>query len=765
VLRFIRRFVRALAVIILCLITVPAAAGATIMASFLYLPLPAVLPAPKPQAQSQGTKLFLPDGTQIGEFKDVDLKIPVQPKDIPDTLKKAVIAAEDRNFYNHGGVDIRGSARALVADLQGKRITQGGSTITQQYVKKTYTNQKRNVARKIREAILASQLERTMPKEEILFNYLSIVYFGDQAYGAGAAAQTYFRKPVSQLTLSEAAMMAGVIPSPTAWAPREHLADAEFHRQLVLKLMLEQGVITQQEHDTALAQHLFLVGNGKPPANATLVYPAEQVTQQYPDFADYAYKYLVAKYGPDMVLHGGLQVTVTMDPKLQDLALKAVRNMAKGTKEDLELSLVSVQPQTGFVQALVGGKSFGSGKYASTNLALGGCPARPADMKSVSVPATCWDGTTTVVSGGTIGRQAGSSFKPFTLATAFSKGIPPTKVYPAPVVYQVPGCRNAKDPKQCQIRNAADGEGGGSMNLRQATTKSVNTVFAGLIHDVGVKDTVEMAKKLGITSTYYSPATKGISYTLGVDPVSPLEMASAYGVFDNHGKRAAPTPVVLVKDANGKVLEDNTEAAKNAPQVIPANIADNVTDLLRGPVGPGGTAYPRADIGRPQAGKTGTTDDYVDAWFVGYTPTLSTAVWMGYAENEKTSMHGIKGVGTVFGGTLPAQTWHDFMKPALAGVAPTNFDEPAPIVPITRDLNKEARNGMDPGPRMGISDTPSGGPYVLTPGTPQAVAPTTTTTEPPFDPNATTTTTTAAPPPPTTTAPTAPSTTVTIPRR
>src|SRR3954469_15330721 len=335
--RVIRRILRALMLIISCGITVPVAVGVVIMGSLLYLPLPAVLPAPKAVAQSQGSKIFTVDGREIAEFKDVDLKIPVRPEDIPEVLKKAVISAEDRNFYTHGGVDIRGSARAFWADVQGQKVTQGGSTITQQYVKKTYTDEKRNLVRKIREAVLASQLERTLPKEEILFRYLSSIYFGDQAYGAGAAAQTYFRKPVNQLTLSEAAMMAGVIPAPSKWAPRENLVEAEFHRQLVLKGMLEQRVITQQEYDAAFASHLALATSGKPPAGATVVYPPEQTAVKYPDFVDYVYRYLVQKYGENTVLRGGLDVTVTMDPRLQDLALKSIQATTKGTAEDLEM--------------------------------------------------------------------------------------------------------------------------------------------------------------------------------------------------------------------------------------------------------------------------------------------------------------------------------------------------------------------------------------------------------------------------------------------
>src|SRR5207248_733460 len=295
--------------------------------------------------------------------------------------------------------------------------------------------------------------------------------------------------------------------------------------------------------------HLVLASAGKPPKGATVVYPPEQTAVKYPDFVDYVYRYLVQKYGENTVLRGGLEVVVTMDPRLQDLALKAVQSSTKGTAEDLEMALASVDPQRGYVRALVGGRSFGSGKYESTNFALGGCPPKPTDpADKIVVPATCWEGNT--ITGGGGGRQAGSAFKPFTLAAAFAKGYTPAKTYGAPNVYTIPGCRDPRKPANCQIHNAADGEGGGSMNLRQATAKSVNTVFAQLIRDVGVKDTAEMAKKLGITSNSFvqGPDGQGISYTLGVEPVSPLDMASAYGVFADRGLRANPVPVLLVKD-------------------------------------------------------------------------------------------------------------------------------------------------------------------------------------------------------------------------
>jgi len=284
--------------------------------------------------------------------------------------------------------------------------------------------------------------------------------------------------------------------------------------------------------------------------------------------------------------------------------------------------------------------------------------------------------------------------------------------------------------------------------LRTGTVKSINTVFAQLIEQVGVKQTADMAKRLGITSAWHSPQVHGLSYTLGVIDVSPLDMASAYGVFADGGKRADPTPVVRVRDNKGRLIEDHSKP--DTPEVISPVIADNVTDVLKG-VLINGTAGGKG-LNRPAAGKTGTGQNFTNAWFVGYTPTLSTAVWMGYANNQKTPLLRIKGVPRVFGGTIPASTWHDFMAQALADVPVTDFNQPPPIKPVAADIQRKAREGIDPGPRRSPSGTPGDcdGPCQTGPAVPRAVAPapspTTTTTEPGFGfPDRVDTATTAPP--------------------
>ncbi len=736
----VRRLLRYLCNSVLLLFTVcvgvPVAVAATVLGAFLFLPLPAAIPQPKAAPFSAPTEVYDRNGNPIAEFREFDQNIPVNASDIPAVLKEAVISMEDRNFYKHGGVDIRGTLRAFVADLRSGSAVQGGSTITQQYVKRAYTGDQRTIVRKLREAVLASQLDRQTSKDEILYRYLSSIFLGDGSYGVGAAAENYFRVPVNQLTLSEAAMIAGVIPAPSAWAPRENPTMAETRRELVLDRMLQQGYITRADHDKAMAQKVWLLARGTPPALATPVYPPKQEQPKYPAFVDYVQRWLVRQFGSDLVYGGGLRVETTLDPRIQEAADQSVQNALKGTNEPLEMALASVEPQTGFVEAIVGGRQFGQGPYASVNFALGGCEGPPPATVKVEVPATCWNGKS--ITGGGLGRQPGSAWKPFVLATAFAKGYQPSKVYPAPQVFVIPGCTPTRA-NPCTIGNN-EGEGGGSSDLRHATWYSVNTVFAQLVRDVGCPDTGQTAKRLGINSAWYSAAvqTCGGAYALGEIGVSPLDMASAYGVFDAHGQQAEPTPILKVVDHTGRVLVDNITTKPPTTAALDPAVADNVTDVMRGVIQSGtGTA---AGIGRPAAGKTGTTSNFTNAWFVGYTPTLSTAVWMGYANNESTPLRNIKGVSAVFGGTIPAATWRAFMIQALAGVAPSDFSQPAPIVPPADKIAQSAPKPVKPGDRRSQPDTPTDGPYEIAPAPPKVV--------PPPTPVPSTTTTTTAPPPP-----------------
>jgi penicillin-binding protein 1A len=713
------RTFKLIAAIVVVVVVTPVAASGVMLASYLFLPLPANLPERSAHKTAQISRAYDIDGNEIATYKQFETSIPMAKSDVPEILNKAVVAAEDRGFYSHGGVDIRGTFRALVNDLRNRQAEQGGSTITQQLVKITTNNGKeKSVLRKLREAILASQLDRSMGKSDILFEYVSNVYLGEGAYGAAAAAQTYFRKPVQQLTLSESAMLAGVIPAPSRYSPRANPSAAEEKRELVLKAMLDTHAIDQAAYDTALQEKVWLAASGTPPGPATVVYPAETQQSSDPYFADYVFKWLEAHLpgGSDTIYKDGLKIETTLDPAQQAAARKQVDDFLKGTAPDLRTSLVAVEPPTGYVRAFISG----GGDFATdqVNYALGHRSAGG-------------------VGGGGSGRQPGSAFKPFVLAQALSEGITPeTRYSGAPHDVTKPCGRDAKG-NDVVLKNYG-GERYGTISLREATWHSVNTVYTRLILDVGVDKVMGLAKQMGLTTVRdWEPGKYCASIALGGESVSPLDMASAYGVFADHGLRAEPTPVLRVTDRDGHVLIDNSKP--ETTRVLKEEVADNVTDILRG-VLTSGTAAGRGLGERPAAGKTGTTEDNKDAWFVGFTPTLSTAVWMGYQNAPGTKpklLKGIKGVGAVTGGTHPARIWQAFMTSALKDVPITEFQEPAPIVAVPDAAKLRQRNGFEPGNRQLPSDAGDGGPLVEPPVAPVPEEPTTTTV---FDPGTTSTT-------------------------
>lgn len=688
------RLARAVVLFVVMALVVPGTAFAVILGTYLFLPLPSALPAENPQIESQISTVYAIDGTPIGQFRRAEQAIPVPSDQIPDTIRRAVIAAEDHDFFQHGGVDFEAVGRALVHNLTAGRIVEGGSTITQQLVKHLYVGAERSFVRKAREALFAAQLERELSKDEILARYLNTIYLGDSAFGVEAASRSYFRKPAQEVTLSEAALLAGLIPAPSRFSPRSHPEVAEQRRHQVLDQMLDHGLATPEEVEAARAE-------------VPVIHPPPGVEGRYPYFLDYVRRYLldVKGYDPELIYRGGLTIETTLDPQLEEHAL-AVVNGTLDDPGDPEASLVAVEPSTGFVRALVGGRDWESNKV---NLALGKL-------------------------GGGGGRQAGSAFKVFTLARALEAGVSPNKTYPAPRCVSLPGWN------PCNY----GGAGYGSATLRTATVKSINTVYAQLILDVGVKETAEMARRLGITSV--DPELAGSHYggalTLGAVGVSPLDMASAFSVFGARGMRAEPTPILKITDREGNVLEDNTEPKRN--RVLREVIADHVNEMLEGVIA-GGTAR-RADIGRPAAGKTGTEDGNVDAWFVGYTPALSTAVWMGH-KDEEIPMHNVQGVGQVTGGSLPARMWADFMREALRNVPETDFSDPAPLDSLKERALRQQRGGLEIGRRRSAPGTPSGT-FYAPPGEPEAgpppdIEPTTTTSS---TVTTTSTTTTTRPP-------------------
>ena len=709
-----QRALRAIGVLIATALVVPIAAGGTIMAALLFLPLPASMPTPIEGVTAQISSVFDINGQKIAEFRQFETTKPVSREDIAANpyLTKALIAAEDRRFYDHPGVDVIATLRALWADVRGGAIVQGGSTITQQYVKNAYVGDDRSLSRKIREAVLASQLDRQVEKDEILFRYLSSVYLGEGAHGVGAAAETYFGKTLGRdtLTLSEAATLVGLIPAPSRYEPRGNVELAEQKRRIVLNAMHEEGYITDAELLEATQQELWLGAFGPPPPGqpATVVLPRQQARTAYPYFVDYVRRYVEAKYGEGSVYTMGLQIYTTLDPRLQRAAEEEVAKSLEGTVPHpdpavgpVEMALATVEPGSGRVKALVGGRDFYA-EGGQVNLALGRA-------------------------GGGSGRQPGSSFKPFVLAAAIEQGVKPSKTYSGRSPFEVDGYK---------VENYG-GSSYGSMTLQEATKRSVNTIYVQLIRDVGVERTMQLARTMGLKSVPdYDPAKYGLSVALGALETSPIELASAYGVWAARGERAEPTPIVRILDANDVVLENNEEPKRE--RVVKETTADTMNEVLRGVFTPGGTAAGKGLDDRQAAGKTGTTQENRDALFVGYTANLSTAVWIGY-RNKPVSLRNIAGVRSVTGGTIPASTWERFMKRAHEGLDVVKFSEPAPITEIADEAKRAARGGFDIGTRRSPRRT-EGGPAESQPLPPPAVEPppsTTTTTSPTgglFDP-------------------------------
>jgi len=584
-------------------------------------------------------------GTQIAVFRGFDRTVEISQSDVPEILKQAVIAIEDRRFYEHDGIDFEGIARAARVNLELGEVVQGGSTITQQYIKNAYLSGERTFERKFREALLARELEQQLSKDEILFRYLESSYFGAGAYGIGAAAEVYFSKPVGELDISEAATLAGILQAPTRLSPRVDIEAADERRRLVLQAMLEEGAISESEHARQSARTLWVASNPERPSGVVTVVapPPPNGALAYPFFVDWIEAEVVERLGPDLVYQGGLRIETTIDPRAQAEAEVAVAARLENTEFPVDMSLVALNPRNGEVLAMVGGRDY---DFSQVNLAIGG----------------------------STGFQPGSAFKPIVLAEAFNQGLGPDTIYPAPGVWSVPGCSGSR----CTISNY-DYRDRGEITLRDATRASVNTVFAELVMNVSVERTVALARELGLDRVD-PDGTYGPSLALGAAESSTLEMASAYGTIANEGVRLAPTGILRVIDRAGNVLIDNT--ARGGTRVLSATVANNVTDVLVDVVA-NGTAR-RASLGdRPVAGKTGTTQSYRAAWFIGYTPSLVTAVWMGHAD-KLAPLTNVNGVGSVTGGSHPAIAFGQFMNAFLDGTEVEEFAEPLPLEQLER---------------------------------------------------------------------------------
>ncbi len=563
----------------------------------------------------QTSRIYAADGSLLAEIYGTENRTVVPLNSIPEYLKNGTIAIEDERFYEHGGVDYEAIGRAAVTDVTQGKLAEGGSTITQQLVKKVYVSDERSFTRKIVEAVLATQLERIANKDTILERYLNTIYYGENAYGVEAAAQTYFGKSVTQLDLSECALLAGLPQAPSAFSPKTDLTAAIERRNTVLQKMADLGYIKQTEAHYAATEPI------------TLRQTAGAVNEPY--FVEYVKQQLIDKYGAKKVFEGGLTVHTTIEPKLQAAGLESIKNTLN-EDGDPAAALVSIDPSNGYIKAMVSSQDFTSSQF------------------NLAVQAK---------------RQPGSCFKPFVLTAAVEQGVNPQKTFYMSKEIDIP-MLGGGPPWHV---TTYDHKYYGATNLETAMLHSDNTIYAQLVMDVGPDKARDAAERLGIKS----PMATNPSIALGGlgQGVSPLEMSSAYATLSANGMYSEPIAITKVEMPDGTV---DYQANPQPRKVVKDGVAFEVTKVLEADIEKGTSS--KANIGRPAAGKTGSTENLQDAWFVGYTPDLSTSVWIGYPD-QQLPMDNVHG-GQVWGGGPPATIWKDFMLTALKDTPKKDFAQP-----------------------------------------------------------------------------------------
>ena len=624
---------------VLVLILSGLAVGATAFWVLTILPrsLPSVT-AVESFDPSEGAKVYDDNDELITEFH-VERRIFVPLAQIPTALQDAVIATEDARFYSHHGVDPTGIARAIYQNWRRRRIVEGGSTITQQLAKVLFLTPDKSLERKLKEAVLALLLERRYSKNRILELYLNQIYFGQGAFGVEAAARTFFGKSVGELTLAESALLAGLPKAPATYSPFDHPDAAKRRRNTVLTRMVETGALKPDQARPAGQAALVLV----PPER-------RRTTGQY--FLEYVQQLLEQQYGADVVFKGGLHVYTTLSPTMQLKAervlrdgLRAVeaRRVAAGKGKPVaaeapadrpEGALLALEPQTGYIKAMVGGYDFFRSEF---NRAV---QAR---------------------------RQPGSAFKPFVYIAALESGMTPASVVEdAPVEYAV-----GKNGKPWKPDNY-DRKFRGPITYQQALEESINVAAVKVQEQVGIRRTIDVARRLGVES----PLGDNLSIALGTSDLTLLELTSAYGALANQGTWMRPTAIRYVLDPQQKLLEENAPQGK---QVLSPEVAYVITHMLEGTI-ERGTGVAAKALGRPAAAKTGTTNDYSNAWFIGYTPKLTTGVWVGYDRPRSLGRDET-------GSRVAVPIWTAFMAEALAGTPGEDFPVPERVVVLPVDLD------------------------------------------------------------------------------
>jgi penicillin-binding protein 1A len=575
------------------------------------------LKALTPVAVGENSFVFAADGSELGVIPAERNRTPVSRAQISPWVPKATVAIEDRRFYQHGGVDPVGIARAFVADVRAGKFAQGGSTITQELVRNLYLSRDRTLKRKLTEACLAIKLAQQWPKDRILTAYMNQVFYGNHAYGIEAAAETYFSRTAKQLNLEQAALIAGLPQAPSSYDPLRNPEAALARRSDVLHAMLVNGSITSSQFTRADSNTNLELKPGK-----------RFVRIREPYFFSYVEDLLQQEYGSNTVREGGLKVYTTINPALQRAATAAISHVLTAPT-DPAAAIVSIDPRTGAIRAMA---AISPGKHGN-------------QFNFVTSAR----------------RQPGSTFKTIALTTAVARGMDPftTSYLSAPLHYQPDSTCNPNDPNCAWNVQTYDHSYRGVESVANATVQSDNTVYARLSLDVGPENIVAMARKLGIRT---SPLDAVPSLALGSVGVTPLEMASAYATLAAGGVYSKPMAITKVIHSNGKADMSGIWGKPQRERVIPDWVASTVTQVLEQNMlyGTGRGAHVS---NRTDAGKSGTTDNYADAWFNGYTPRLQAAVWIGYpqAEIPMLNVHGI----AVSGPTFPAQIWHLFMDTAI----------------------------------------------------------------------------------------------------